>query len=91
VLLLFVYCLFLFVFLITGLCICKIISKDERCSEYVKSKLAKKQGDFFSQLKKVRKNRKIFLVNNIGMLEAIVMTVVKYGSEAWALQQSEIC
>ena len=39
---------------------------------------------FFSRLKKVWKNRKISLQTKIRILEATVMTVVKYGSEAWA-------
>ena len=42
---------------------------------------------FFSQLKKVWKNRKISLQTNIIILEGTVMTVVKYGSETRALQK----
>ena len=52
----------------------------------LKSRIAKAQG-IFSQLKKICKNRKISLQTNIRMLEATVMTVVKYGSEAWALRK----
>ena len=44
---------------------------------------------FFSQLKKVWKNRKINLQNKIRILKAIVMTAVKYGSEAWALRKAD--
>ena len=44
---------------------------------------------FFSQLKKVWKNRKISLQTKIRILEATVMTVVKYGSEAWALRKAD--
>ena len=61
-----------------------IISKDGGSIRDVKSRIAKAQG-VFSQLKKVWKNRKIFLPTKIKILEATVMTVVKYGSEAWVL------
>ena len=44
---------------------------------------------FFSQLKKVWKNRKISMQTKIRILEATAMTVVKYGSEAWALQKAD--
>ena len=43
----------------------------------------------FSQLKKVWKNRKISLQTKIGILEATVMTVVKYDSEAWTLRKAD--
>ena len=59
-----------------------------RSSEDVKSRIAKAQG-VFSQLKKVWKNRKISLQTKIRILEATVMTVVKYGSEAWVLQKAD--
>ena len=65
-----------------------IISKDGGSSEDVKSRIAKAHG-VFSQLKKVWKNRKISLQNKIRILEATVMTVVKYGSEAWALRKAD--
>ena len=65
-----------------------IISKDGGSSEDVKSRIAKAQG-VFSQLKKVWKNRKISLQTKIRILEATVMTVVKYGSEAWTLQKAD--
>ena len=65
-----------------------IISKDGGSSEDVKSRIGKAQG-VFSQLKKVWKNRKISLQTKIRIFEATVMTVVKYGSEAWALQKAE--
>jgi hypothetical protein len=65
-----------------------IISKDGWSGEDVKSRIAKAQG-VFSQLKKVWKNRKINLETKIRILEATVMTVVKYGSEAWALQKTD--
>jgi len=65
-----------------------IISKHDGCSEDVKSRIAKAQG-VFSQLKKVWKNRKISLKTKIRISEATVMTVVKYGSEAWALQKAD--
>ena len=65
-----------------------IISKDGGSSEDVKSRIAKAQG-VFSQLKKVWKNRKISLQTKIRILEATVMTVVKYGSEAWTLRKAD--
>ena len=65
-----------------------IISKDGRSSEDVKSRIAKAQS-VFSQLKKVWKNRKISLQTKIRILEATVMTVVKYGSEAWGLRKAD--
>ena len=43
----------------------------------------------FFQLKKVWKNKKISLQTKIRILEATVMKLVKYGSEAWALQKAE--
>ena len=64
------------------------ISKDGGSSEDVKSRVAKAQG-VFSQLKKVWKNRKISLQTKIRILEATVMTVVKYGSEAWTLRKAD--
>ena len=64
-----------------------IISKDGGSSEDVKSRIAKARG-VFSLLKKVGKNRKISLLTKIRILEAIVMTVVKYGSEPWALRKA---
>ena len=44
---------------------------------------------FFNSLKKVWENRKISLQTKIRILEATVMTVVKYGSEAWALRKAD--
>ena len=44
---------------------------------------------FFSQLKKVWKNRKTSVQTKIRILEATVMTVVKYGSEAWVLRKAD--
>ena len=44
---------------------------------------------FFSQLKKARKNRKIILQTKIRILEATLLTVVKFGSEAWALRKAD--
>ena len=71
--------------------VCRIISKDGGSREVVKSRITKAQG-FFSQLKEVWKNKKIGLKTKIRILEATVMTVVKYGSEAWALQKrKKIC
>jgi hypothetical protein len=72
-----------------------IISKDGRCSEDVKSRIAQAKG-VFTQLKKVWKNGKISLRTKIRILEAIVMSVIKYGSEVWELQkrkkkQKKIC
>ena len=64
------------------------ISKDGVCSEDVKSRIAKAQCGF-SQLKKVLKNRKINLRTKITILEATVITVAKYGSEAWAFPKTE--
>ena len=43
---------------------------------------------FFSQLKKVWKKRKISLQTKIRILEATVMTVIKYSSEARALRKA---
>ena len=54
-----------------------IINKAGGSSENVKSRIAKAQG-VFSQLKKVWKNRKISLQTKIRILEATVMTVVKW-------------
>ena len=65
-----------------------IISKDGGSSEDVKRRIAKAQG-VFSQLKKVWKNRKISLQTKVRILEATVMTVVKYGSEAWVLRKAD--
>ena len=65
-----------------------IISKDGRSSEGVISRIVNAQG-LFSQLKKVRKNRKISLQTKIRMLEAKVMVVVKYGSEAWVFRKAD--
>jgi hypothetical protein len=69
-----------------SLTLVSIISKDGGSSEDVKSRIVKAQG-FFSQLKRVWKNRKISMQTKIRILEATVMTVVKYGSEAWALRK----
>ena len=63
-----------------------IISNDIGSSEDVKSRIAKAQS-VFSLFKKVWKNRKISLQIKIRILEGTVMTVVKYESEAWALQK----
>ena len=65
-----------------------IISKDSGSSEDVKSRIAKAQG-IFSQLKKVWKNGNISLQTKIRILEATVMTVVKYGSVAWVLRKAD--
>ena len=43
----------------------------------------------FSQLKKVWKDRKICLRIKVRMLEATVMTVGKYDSEAWSLRKTK--
>jgi len=61
-----------------------IVRKDGGSCEDVKGRIFKAQG-VFPQLKNVWKNRKISLQTNIRILEGTVMTVVKYGSEAWAL------
>ena len=65
-----------------------IISKGGVSSENVKSRIVKAQG-VFSYLKKVQKNRKISQEIKSRILEATVMTVVKYGSEAWTLQKAD--
>ena len=65
-----------------------IISKDGGNSEDVKSRIAKAQG-VFSQLKNFWKNRKISLQTKIRILEATVMTVVRYGSQAWAPRKTD--
>jgi hypothetical protein len=54
-----------------------IINKDSGCLEDVKTRIAKAQG-IFSQLKNVWKYRKISLRTKIRILEATVMTGVKY-------------
>ena len=64
------------------------ISKYVGTIEDVKRRIAKAQG-VFSQLKKVCKNRKISLQTKIRISEVTVMTVVKYGSEAWALRKAD--
>ena len=64
------------------------IRKDDGSNEDVKSRIAKTWG-VFSQLKKVCKNRKIGVQTKIRILEATVMTVVKYGSESWVLQKED--
>jgi hypothetical protein len=63
-----------------------IINKDGENSEDVKSRIAKTQG-VFSLLKKVSKSWKISLQIKIRIMEGTMMTVVKYGSEAWVLQK----
>ena len=65
-----------------------IISKDGGSSEDFESRIIKAQV-VFSQLKNVRKNRKIILQTKIRILEATVMTVDKYGSEEWALRKAD--
>jgi hypothetical protein len=65
-----------------------IIGKDCGSSEDFKSRIAKAQG-VFPQLRKVWKNRKISLLTEIRILEATVMTVVKYSYEAWALRKAD--
>ena len=65
-----------------------IISKDSGNSENDKSRIAKPQGAF-SRLKKVRKNRKISLQTKIRIMAATATTVVKYGSEKWALRKAD--
>jgi len=65
-----------------------IFSKDGWSSEDVKSRIAKAQGVCL-ELKEVWKNRKISLQTKIRILGATVMTVVKYGSEAWALRKAD--
>ena len=65
-----------------------IISKDGGSTKDVKSRIAKAQG-VFSLLKKVWKIWEISLKTKIRRLEATAMTVVKYGSEAWALQKAD--
>ena len=52
-----------------------------------KRRLANAHGVFYS-FKKVWMNRKIILPTKIRILEATVMTVVKCGSEEWALQKA---
>ena len=44
---------------------------------------------FISQLKAVWKNRKISLQSKIRIFEGTVMTVVKYGSEAWMVRKAD--
>jgi len=73
-----------------------IISKDGGSSEHVKVEHVMKHDDepdetlrvFFSQLKKVWKNRKISLQTKIRMLKAAV-TVFKHGTEAWVLRKTD--
>ena len=63
------------------------ICKESGYSKDVKSKIAMAQGVFL-QLKFFRKNRNISMRTKIRTLEATVMTVYEYGSEAWALIKS---
>ena len=65
----------------------RIISKDDGSSEDVKSRIAN-SGCLFT-VKDFWKNRKISLQTKIRILEATVMTVVKYGSEAWVLRKAD--
>ena len=63
-----------------------IISKDGGCLENVLSRLAMAQG-VFSQLKKVGKNREISQQNKIRILEATVITKIKYSYEVWSFRK----
>ena len=65
----------------------RIISKDGGSNEDVKSRIA--DNSVFSQLKKVWKNRKVSLQTKFRILEVTVMTVVKYGFEAWVFQKTD--
>ena len=65
-----------------------IILKEGGYSENFGSRRNKTQGAF-SQLKKVWKTRKINVKTKIVILEATVITVVKYGSETWVLRKTE--
>ena len=66
-------------------CLGSNINKDDGRSEDVKSTSRDRHGeDVFSQLKKLWKNRTISLRTKIIILEATVMTMITYGSEAWA-------
>ena len=65
-----------------------IIGKDGGSSDDIKSRIARAQG-LFSKLTKGWKNRKISLQTTIEILGGSEMTVVKYGSEAWALQKAD--
>ena len=68
-----------------------IISKEGGSSEDVENRIAKARV-FLNNQKKNWKNRKISLQTKIRIKEATVMTVVKYGSEAWALKkQMKFC
>ena len=60
----------------------------KRSSGDFKNRIAKAQGVFIN-LKKVWKNRKKSLETKIRILEATMMIVVKYGSEAWVLQKAD--
>ena len=59
-------------------------------SKDVKSRITKAQVYFFFTVKKVWKNRKISLQTKIRILEATVMTVVKYRPEAWVLRKVDL-
>jgi len=65
-----------------------IINKDVEGSEDVRSRILKAHG-IFPQVKNVRKSRRRRLQTRIGVLEATVITVVKYSSRIWELQETE--
>ena len=62
-------------------------SKDGGCNEDAKSRIAKVKGVFFV-IEKVWKKRKISLRTNIIILEAKLMTLIKYDSEAWVIRKN---
>ena len=65
-----------------------IINKDGGNSEEVKNRIAKAQS-VFSQLKNVWKNTKTNQQTKTRIMEATVMRVAKYGSEAWQFQKAD--
>ena len=64
-----------------------IISKDGGCNKDAKNRIFKAQN-VCSQLRKVQKNKKISLQTKVRILEPTMITVVKYDSEASAIQKS---
>lgn len=65
-----------------------VISNDGSCKEDLQNRIAKGQS-VFSQLRKVWENRKIRLRTKLRIFEATVISVVRYGSETWALRRKE--
>jgi len=66
-------------------CLDSIISKDGGSSKDIQSRIA----NCSFKVKNVWKNKKISVQTKTRILEATMMTVIKYGSEAWALRKAD--